>query len=81
MLVGWGVFLSLWRPNGRIYSDSYYKPYPGTVMPPRFWGLRAQPLFHQKGLRSQLCSFLSWSLFALWAEALIRDPTHGGLWA
>ena len=81
VLVGWGVFVSLWRPNGRIYSDSYYKPYPGTVMPPGFWGLRAQPLFHQKGLRGQVRSFLSWSLFPLWSEERITDPTRGGLWA
>lgn len=30
-----------------------------AVMPPGFWGLGAQPLFHQKGLRGQVCSFLS----------------------
>ena len=30
VLVGWGMLVSLWRPNGRIYSDSYYKPYPGS---------------------------------------------------
>lgn len=47
VLVGWRECLSKGQ-NGRMYPEGSYKQYPGTVTPPGFGGLRAQPLSTRK---------------------------------
>lgn len=77
----WGEgVVSLWRPNGRIYSDSYYKPYPAQSCLLDFGVSELSPFSTRRSKRpgvqlpvlEPVCSV---------GRGAHKGPTHGGLWA